>query len=240
LGFRLAFDRSGPRRSQAQAGKPDAEERAAPFVHEGKRGVSASFVDGFDEVRGRVSRARERGSELGMDRLDPGGRCEPVGALAGGMQPVLEPAQLVEGILVVQLHGVRRELFELGERPGKPTPKRADLCRVSLPDTPNRSHGLNPNRIRSCAVGEGRPFVLIVEDDPSLRLLCRMNLELEQFRVGEAATIDAARAVVAEGRPDVVLLDVHLGGVASDQLLDELRAAGIPVVVVTGAADLNR
>ena len=87
---------------------------------------------------------------------------------------------------------------------------------------------------------EGRPFVLIVEDDPSLRLLCRMNLELEQFRVGDAATIDAARAAVVERRPDVVLLDVHLGGVASDELLDELRAAGIPVVVVTGSADVNR
>jgi DNA-binding response OmpR family regulator len=82
--------------------------------------------------------------------------------------------------------------------------------------------------------------VLVVEDDPSLRLLCRVNLELEQFYVREAATIDAARAAVVEGRPDVVLLDVHLDGEASDKLLEELRSAGIPVVVVTGSADLAR
>ena len=69
--------------------------------------------------------------------------------------------------------------------------------------------------------------MLVVEDDPSLRLLCRVNLELEQFRVREAATIEAARAAIDEGRPDVVLLDVHLGGVASDELL-ELRASGHP------------
>jgi len=82
--------------------------------------------------------------------------------------------------------------------------------------------------------------VLVVEDDPSLRLLYRVNLELEQFDVREAATIDDARAFVRDGRPDVVLLDVHLGEVASDELIDELRAAGIPVVVVTGSADINQ
>ena len=82
--------------------------------------------------------------------------------------------------------------------------------------------------------------MLVVEDDPSLRLLCRVNLELEQFRVREAATIEAARAAIDEGRPDVVLLDVHLGGVASDELLEELRASGIPVVVVTGSADIDQ
>jgi DNA-binding response OmpR family regulator len=82
--------------------------------------------------------------------------------------------------------------------------------------------------------------VLVVEDDPSLRLLCRVNLELEQFIVREAGTIDAARAAIDEGRPDVVLLDVHLDGVASDELLEELRTSGIPVVVVTGSVDLEQ
>ena len=82
--------------------------------------------------------------------------------------------------------------------------------------------------------------MLVVEDDPSLRMLCRVNLELEQFWVREAATIDAARAAIDERRPDVVLLDVHLGGVASDELLEELRASGIPVVVVTGSADIDQ
>ena len=80
----------------------------------------------------------------------------------------------------------------------------------------------------------------MVEDDPSLRLLARVNLELEQFDVREAASIEAAREAVADARPDVVLLDVHLGGMASDELLEELRGSGIPVVVVTGSADLEQ
>jgi DNA-binding NtrC family response regulator len=80
--------------------------------------------------------------------------------------------------------------------------------------------------------------ILIVEDDPSLRLLCRVNLELEGFVVHEASTLAAARAALARLRPHVVFLDVHLGREHSDELLDELRESGIPVVLVTGSADV--
>ena len=40
-------------------------------------------------------------------------------------------------------------------------------------------------------------------------------------------------------RPDVVLLDVHLGGEESTRLLEHLRAEGIPVALVTGSADMR-
>jgi DNA-binding response OmpR family regulator len=84
-----------------------------------------------------------------------------------------------------------------------------------------------------------RTLVLVVDDDTSLRLLARVNLELEGFVVREAASADQARAEIAETRPDVVLLDVHLGGETSGELLDELRALGIPVALVTGTAELE-
>ena len=84
-----------------------------------------------------------------------------------------------------------------------------------------------------------RPPVLVVDDDPSLRMLCRVNLELDGFDVCEAASVDEARAAVAELRPSVVFLDVHLGNTSSHALLDELRASGIPVVLVTGSADVD-
>jgi len=82
--------------------------------------------------------------------------------------------------------------------------------------------------------------VLVVEDDASLRLLCRVNLELEHFEVREAGTLEEARAAVAAERPDLVFLDVHLHGEATDVLLGELRQGGIPVVVVTGSADASQ
>lgn len=82
--------------------------------------------------------------------------------------------------------------------------------------------------------------MLVVEDDASLRLLARVNLELERFRVREAGTLEEARAAVASEPPALVFLDVHLHGESTDGLLDELRQAGIPVVVVTGTADITQ
>lgn len=81
--------------------------------------------------------------------------------------------------------------------------------------------------------------ILVVEDDPSLRLVCRVNLELEGFSVREAAGMEEARAAVAAVTPALVFLDLHLGHGASDDLLDELRAAGIPVVLVSGTVDVS-
>jgi DNA-binding NtrC family response regulator len=81
--------------------------------------------------------------------------------------------------------------------------------------------------------------VLVVDDDPALRTLSRIVLELEGFEVREAVSVAAAEAAIAERRPDVVLLDVHLGLEASDALFARLRAAGIPVAAVTGTAEIS-
>jgi DNA-binding response OmpR family regulator len=81
--------------------------------------------------------------------------------------------------------------------------------------------------------------VLVVEDDESLRMLCRINLEIDGFEVREAATIDAAEEELRSARPDVVLLDVHLVGQETHNLRARLRADGIPVALVTGSADVD-
>jgi DNA-binding response OmpR family regulator len=86
----------------------------------------------------------------------------------------------------------------------------------------------------------GGPLILVAEDDPSLRLLCRVNLELEGFSVEEADTVDAAREAVAAARPALVVLDLLLGPDESGDLLDELRADAIPVVLLSGVDDVDR
>jgi DNA-binding response OmpR family regulator len=80
---------------------------------------------------------------------------------------------------------------------------------------------------------------LVVDDDAALRLLCRVNLELEGFAVREAATLAEAEAAISAERPDVILLDVHLGGEQTYDLLARIRAAGIPVALVTGSVEIN-
>lgn len=83
--------------------------------------------------------------------------------------------------------------------------------------------------------------VLVVDDDDALRLLCRVNLEIDGYRVLEAGTLPAARGLLAAEPVDVVLLDVHVGNEDGIELLRELRAArpGLPVALFTGTADPN-
>ena len=84
-----------------------------------------------------------------------------------------------------------------------------------------------------------RPRALVVDDDAALRMLIRVNLELEGFEVVEAATVDDAEASLRSSAPDVVLLDVHLGGTDSRSLAARIRAQGIPVALVTGSVDVS-
>jgi two-component system, OmpR family, catabolic regulation response regulator CreB len=81
--------------------------------------------------------------------------------------------------------------------------------------------------------------VLVVDDDPSIRLLCRVNLELEGCEVREAGSLDQARVELGRGDVDLVLLDVHVGSRDGAELLVELRRdhPGLPVAMLTGSAD---
>lgn len=81
--------------------------------------------------------------------------------------------------------------------------------------------------------------MLVVDDEPAIRLLCRVNLELDGYAVVEAASVAEARAALAGGPVDVVLLDLHLGSQHSGVLIAELhgRTPRVPVALVTGSTD---
>ena len=81
--------------------------------------------------------------------------------------------------------------------------------------------------------------VLVVDDDAAIRLLCRVNLELDGCTVLEAAGLDEAREVLEHAAVDVVLLDVHVGRDSGLDLLRELRdqRPGMPVALLTGSSE---
>jgi DNA-binding response OmpR family regulator len=85
------------------------------------------------------------------------------------------------------------------------------------------------------------PTVLIVDDDASLRLLCRVNLELEGYHVLEAPSVAAAEDAVAANPVDLFLLDIHIGADDGLALMCSLRARehNAPVVLFTGSATLD-
>ena len=83
--------------------------------------------------------------------------------------------------------------------------------------------------------------VLVVDDERSLRLLCRVNLELDGHHVREAATVAEARREIERATPDVILLDVHVGADDGLELLDEITALELPtrVVLISGTSEVG-
>ena len=84
--------------------------------------------------------------------------------------------------------------------------------------------------------------VLVVDDAPAIRLLCRVNLELDGHTVREAGNLGAARDALTDGQVSLVLLDVHVGPEDGLQFLDELRREHpeLRVAMLTGSAELDR
>jgi DNA-binding response OmpR family regulator len=83
--------------------------------------------------------------------------------------------------------------------------------------------------------------VLVVDDDASIRLLCRLNLELDGWDVREAAGLGQAREQLADGAVEVVVLDVHVGSGNGLEFLRELRRdyPGVKVAMLTGSDRLQ-
>jgi DNA-binding NtrC family response regulator len=81
--------------------------------------------------------------------------------------------------------------------------------------------------------------VLVIDDDPSIRLLCRINLELEGWTVREAESLTDARRELEAAAVTVVLLDVHVGLESGVGFLDELKRdhPAIPVAMLTGSVE---
>ncbi len=83
--------------------------------------------------------------------------------------------------------------------------------------------------------------VLLVDDEPALRLLCRVNLEIDGHTVHEAATVAEGRELLERLSPDVLLLDLHVGREDGLELLDEIKALDLPtrVVLLSGSAEVG-
>ena len=90
-------------------------------------------------------------------------------------------------------------------------------------------------------MGEGKGTVLVLDDEPSLRLLCRVNLELAGYRVLEAGTLEEARRTLDSEPVDAALLDMHVGAEYGLELIPELRGLEPPaaVVVLSGTSEVT-
>jgi two-component system phosphate regulon response regulator PhoB len=90
-------------------------------------------------------------------------------------------------------------------------------------------------------LGSAKPTILVVEDEVPLLTLLRYNLEKQGFRVEEAVDGNEALARVAEGRPDVVLLDWMLPTLSGIEVCRQLRrrpaTRDLPIIMVTARTE---
>src|SRR6266511_4246010 len=89
----------------------------------------------------------------------------------------------------------------------------------------------------------GMTKVLVIDDEAPIRLLCRVNLEAEGMDVIEAADGPSGVEKARDERPDVILLDVMMPGLdgwhVAEQLLEDDRTTGIPIIFLTARAEFR-
>jgi len=83
--------------------------------------------------------------------------------------------------------------------------------------------------------------VLIVEDDPDVRLGCEQALRLEGIATRGVGSAEAALREVSAGYAGIVVTDIRLPGDDGMTLLDTLktRDSALPVVMITGHGDVT-
>ena len=83
---------------------------------------------------------------------------------------------------------------------------------------------------------DGR-LVLVVEDELLIAMDLEFLLQQHGWRVlGPATTVAEALRLLAGQTPDVALLDLHLHGELATPVAEQLRARGVPFVVVSAYA----
>ena len=85
------------------------------------------------------------------------------------------------------------------------------------------------------------PTVLVVDDDPGVRQVVRLSLELEGYMVKEAGGAEEGLAAVESEAPDLILLDVMMPHVDGWEMLRQIQerhgAGSIPIVMFSGKVD---
>lgn len=80
--------------------------------------------------------------------------------------------------------------------------------------------------------------VLIVDDEPMVREVLSRYLAREEFDVRTAADGEAALEIIADGTPDLVLLDLMLPRVDGFEVFRRMRANdGTPVIMLTARGE---
>ena len=127
----------------------------------------------------------------------------------------------------------------------RPAPKRFPCALASSPGRPDggarQSDPSAADRHEAPQQAEERRRILVVDDEPSIRLLTRVNLGASGIDVLEAPDGEAGIEIARRERPDLVLLDVMMPGTdgwdVARRLARDDTTADIPIVFLTARAE---
>jgi signal transduction histidine kinase/CheY-like chemotaxis protein len=178
-------------------------------------GVFVMFVE--DDGPGIATALRERIFRP-FDRADADQKKAGVGL---GLSVADQLATLLGGVLKLDTPRERGARFSFS---------------VTLPiEAPPAAESLPPPRSHLAA--SARP-VLIVDDDPHVRLMLKLQLESLNATVVEAESVDAGFAQWQTTQPRLLLIDYHLGTEQGTALIERIRNAGdrhTPTVVLSAS-----
>ena len=83
--------------------------------------------------------------------------------------------------------------------------------------------------------------ILIIEDEEPIQILLKYNLEAEGYRVRSSAQGEDVAFMIAEERPDLILLDWMLPGISGIEVCRLVRAKpesrDIPIIMLTARSE---
>jgi DNA-binding response OmpR family regulator len=80
-----------------------------------------------------------------------------------------------------------------------------------------------------------RQRILVIEDEPGVRMAVKDELEFEGFEIALAGNGDDGLAAIAASPPDLIVLDVMLPGANGFEICQKVRAQGLrtPIIMIT-------
>ena len=85
--------------------------------------------------------------------------------------------------------------------------------------------------------------LMLVEDDETLAEITAFRLELLGYGVLQVRTADEVRSLLKEQTPDLIILDLALGGTDGFELTNQIRndpkTTGIPILAFSSSADFE-
>jgi CheY-like chemotaxis protein len=147
-----------------------------------------------------------------------------------------KPAGKGTGLGLSQVHGIAKQSG--GDATIKSKPGKGTTVTLSLPRAQANVNSVSQADFAALPAGHSEKL-LLVDDDPEVRQLLATFLSESGYEVSEATSGENALAILADFKPDMMIVDFAMEGMngAETALEARQRYPGIPILFISGYAD---